>query len=319
MKNLHRSLIICLTPLQMLIAEKVISLNPDKQFDLLVIALSDNEKYKHYYQRLSKSCENSLYYKASSSSFEFLEFIKQLKLNKLHIKYQNIYLASVDSRHIQYIISKSNKANIYTFDDGTANIMQNSLYYRDSKPPIWKRVIWRALGIKYYMGDIKNLSSTHYTIYKDISNIIDDTFYIDLFNKKLAATSTNKTVRIFLGQPLYEISTHYSSEFITKTIEDNNIDYYYPHPREKQLPKGNYEIINSNLIFEDYIIKFLEENPNTEAYVYSFTSSCLLNISQIDRVKPIYIYDDYLDSTLKDFYDLARDRLNISTIRIENI
>ena len=52
MKITGKSLIVCLTPLQMLIAEKIISLNPDKQFDLLVIALSDNEKYKHYYQKV---------------------------------------------------------------------------------------------------------------------------------------------------------------------------------------------------------------------------------------------------------------------------
>lgn len=321
MKNLHRSLIICLTPLQMLIAEKIISLNPDKQFDLLVIALSDNEKYKHYYQKLSKFCENSLYYKAPSGFIGFLGFIKKLKLNKLNIKYRNIYLASIDSRHIQYIISKSSKANIYTFDDGTANIMQNSIYYQNSKPtiPIWKRAIWRALGIKYYMEDIKTLSSTHYTIYKGLPNIISNTKYISLYQSPETTSNVQikNTLRVYLGQPLNDISSIFDNYFLNDTLKNLNLDFYFPHPRERNIPLADdFIVINTEHVFEDYIITLLETNPSTNIEVFSFTSSALLNIAGLDRVYPKYIYNTFLYSKYESFYNLVDNFFNIPVINI---
>ena len=39
----QKSLIMCVTPLQMLIAEKIIHKFKDQKFDVIVIALADNE------------------------------------------------------------------------------------------------------------------------------------------------------------------------------------------------------------------------------------------------------------------------------------
>lgn len=312
------SLIMCMTPLQMLIAEKIIALKPKENFDIITIALSDNYKYRNYFKRVSLKCNNSLYYVPEPGLKEFFKYIKLLKLNKLDKKYDNLYLASIDCRHFQYLISKNNKAEIHTFDDGTANIIQNSLYYLNSKPPKLKRMIWRIIGVKYYMEDIKRKSLIHYTIYNNIPNIINDTYLINLLDKESELTYTNKTIKIFLGQPLTEISDHYSSELIRKVVESYHIDYYFPHPREDELPEGNYKIIDSDLVFEDYIVSFLKENPNIEAHVYSFTSSCLLNISQVERIKSTLIYDDYLERNIKEFYKLAKEKFNIQTIKIEN-
>lgn len=38
-----RNLIMCATPLQMLIAKKIIDLFPNEEFDLLVVALNNNK------------------------------------------------------------------------------------------------------------------------------------------------------------------------------------------------------------------------------------------------------------------------------------
>lgn len=313
------SLIVCLTPLQMLIAEKIISLHPDKQFDLLIITLSDNEKYRHYYQRLSKICQNSLYYLTSPGARGFLKFIRDLRLNKLHIEYQSIYLASIDSRLIQFMVSKNKDACIYTFDDGTANIISNSIYYLDNRPKLLKRLIWRALGVKYYMDDIKALSENHYTIYGGLPNIIKKTSSISLYNKKVEKNSgKSKIVKFYLGQPLEDISSHYTSEYVSSIINNLNLDFYYPHPREKEPLKTRFiKVIDSNLIFEDYLINYLNENPDTEVHVYSFISSCILNIAFFNRVKPIYIYDRFLNNNYYQLYEYARNNLNIKTLNID--
>ena len=247
-------------------------------------------------------------------------FIKQLKLNELHIKYQNVYLASIDSRHIQYIVSKNSKANIYTFDDGTANIIKNSLYFLDLKPPTWKRAIWRTLGIKYYIDDIKALSSTHYTIYKGLTNIISNTKYISLYQSP--ETNSNiqikNTLRVYLGQPLNDISSIFDDYFLNDTLKNLNLDFYFPHPREKNIPLADdFIVINTEHVFEDYIITLLETNPSTNIEVFSFTSSALLNVAGLDRVYPKYIYNTYLYSKYESFYSLVDHFFNIPVINID--
>lgn len=318
MNTKSNSLIMCATPLQMLIAEKIIKSKPYENFDLITIALSDNLKYKSYFERVNKRCNFGLYFIANPGLKGFVKFIRTLKLNNLDKEYKNLYLASIDSRYFQYLVSKNDKANIFTFDDGTANIIKESSYYLDSKPPLWKRIIWRSFGVKYYIDDIKSMSLTHYTIYNGIPNIIDNTKFLELYNtNKQKQNDIKNVVKIFLGQPLSEISSHYTKNYITEIIEKIGVDYYYPHPRETSPLSGNFEVIESSLIFEEYIIQCLTYNPHTIIEIYSFVSSCLLNINQLDRVHTIYIYDEFLYNKFNKFYKLANNKFNINLKNIK--
>ena len=319
--NKSRSLIMCITPLQMLIAEKIIELNKGKDFDLLVIVLNDNDKYNYYYQRLKEKCINALYLIAKPGLQGFLNYIKDLKANNLKIKYESLYLASIDSRHFQYIVSKNNSANLYTFDDGTANIIPSSLYYLNSEPNFFKRVAWRILGVKYYMKDLKNISLSHYTIYKDVPNIIGNKIYLPLFPKINNNNNNNnkkkQIKRFYLGQPLNEISKAFDISFIEKSISKLKIDYYYPHPREKLYPKGDFELVESSLIFEDYITQFLAENPDINIEVFSFISTTLLNIMSLNRVYVSYIHDTQLFNLHQRFYDFAHNSFGIKHLNLD--
>lgn len=67
-----QNIIICTTPLQMLIAHKIIKTKADESFDLLVIAQQDNEKYRYYFNRLKKDCKKSLYYTLKKGGLSFL-------------------------------------------------------------------------------------------------------------------------------------------------------------------------------------------------------------------------------------------------------
>ncbi|SLJ83938.1 glycosyltransferase family 52 [Psychrobacter sp. DAB_AL43B] len=309
-----RSLIMCVTPLQMIIAEKVIELNIDKDFDLIVIALSHNDKYTHYYNRLNKKCLDSIYYISETGLKGFFGYTKKIKESNLNKDYQEIYLASIDSRHFQYIISKNSLAQIYTFDDGLANIISNDIYYSDIEPNIWKKAIWYLLGIRYYMKDIKKLSIMHYTIYEDIPNIIGNTKLIKLYEEEEEAVHTNTSVKIYLGQPLLELSNKIDNSYVEDVLNKIKIDFYYPHPREKEIPLGDFDIIDSMLVFEDYIIEYLKCNPKVSVEVYSFISTAILNISHLNRVSAKYIYNSYLYDSYKEFYDFIEKELKIDYI-----
>lgn len=313
-----RNLIMCVTPLQMLIAERIIGLNPDKTFDLIVVALNDNEKYKHYYNRLKKSCFNSLYYIPKAGLNGFLDYIKQLKESFLTGSYQGLYLASIDLRHFQYIVSKNSSAYIYTFDDGTANIIPSSLYYLNSKPKLLKRAVWRVFGVKYYMEDLKKMSKLHYTIYQDIPNIIENRQYIPLTSKNDSGNHLQeKVIKFYLGQPLTDISDSFDLLFTKKNIDKLGVDYYYPHPRENTYPEGVFQLISSPLIFEDYIISFLKDNPNISVEVFSFTSTALLNVMSMDRVQAIYIHEDQFLKKFYSFYEFVQESFGIPHLSLD--
>lgn len=321
MKQEPRSLIMCMTPLQILIAEKIIELHPDEIFDVLVIALNDNEKYRAYFERVEKLCMNSLYYTEGKGSLVFFGYIAKLKKHSLNIKYDNYYLASIDSRHFQYIISKNKHANIFTFDDGTANIISTSKYYSNSKPKIFKRTVWRMLGVKYYMEDLKQKSLLHYTIYQNIPNIIKNQQYISLIPATTQKQSKRKDriIKFYLGQPLTDISTSFDPLFVKKNIDKLKLDYYYPHPREFSYPEGNYQLITSSLIFEDYIVQFLEEHPDVSIEVFSFTSTALLNVMSLNRLQAIYIYEKQIFNLQKSFYDFTKESLGIPCLDLDSI
>lgn len=318
LKQESTSLIMCVTPLQMLIAEKIIDLNSDRNFDLLVMVLNDNEKYEYYYDGLKKKCLSSLYYISKSGVNGFVDFIKKLKKNNLNKNYKELYLASVDSRHFQYVVSKNFLASVYTFDDGTANIMPSSLYYSNTKPSKLKQYIWRLLGVKYYMEDIKARSQLHYTLYKNMPNIIENTKYISLLPQiKSDCTGKNRIVKFYLGQPLTEIDEKFSHNFVESKLQRLKVDYYYPHPREGSYPNGEFKIIESPLIFEDYIVQFLLKNRNVKVEVYSFISTALLNIKALERVEVIYIVDSLFMEKYKDFYLMVKGKFDISILKID--
>lgn len=313
----QKSLIMCITPLQMLIAEKIIYKFKDQKFDVIIVALADNEKYRYYYKKLEKISCNSFYYVPKDGFLGFLEYINLLKKNGFAGKYANCFLASIDSRYFQYIISKNKNTNIYTFDDGMANIIKNSIYYTNENIPSWKKLIWNFIGIDSYMEDIKKSSKKHYTLYESVSNIIDNTESLKLFESSKSKGKPTKKINIYLGQPLTEISEKFTEQYILKTLDTLQIDCYFPHPREKTVPKGNFEIISTPLILEDYLIEYLAENKTVDINLYSYISSALLNVKSLDRVNVKYIYDNYLIDKYSGFYSFVKNEFDISIVKVD--
>ncbi len=310
----------CTTPLQMLIAEKIIDLNQNKDFDLLVLVASNNNKYNYYFNRLKRKCFDNLYCISDLKINSFYNFTKLLKRKNLNKKYKELYLASIDSRYLQYIVSKNSLSHIYTFDDGTANIISNSLYYSDNYLPKIKKYIWRILGVKYYIKDIREKSKLHYTIYYNIPNIIENIKYISLIPQlDFDSLYPDRVIKFYLGQPLIEINEKFDFNYFKNKLEKLRINYYFPHPREKAYPQGDFEVIDSFLIFEDYIIQFLYQNPNIKVEVYSFISTALLNISSLSGVKCIYLYNDEFMRDYKEFYLFSEKKFNIILSNLENI
>lgn len=305
------SLIICLTPLQVLIAKEIIRINSNQIFDFILITNNKNDKYKYYYDVLKEICIKSYFYSFSwSSSFlnflNFLNFKKSIGLEFEFKKYSSIYVASIDSRHIQYIIGQSKKdINVYTFDDGLANIVKDSIYIKD-KINFLKKIIFFIIGIKLDLVDIKKRSKLHYTIYSLNNNVSKKTKKIDLLNMNfLSGEECKKKVRIFIGQPYSELLGKDFDE-IYKILDILKVDFYFPHPREKQVDKIQVNVIKTHLVFEDYLLNYIKEN-NCDVEVYSFLSSAAANVINIKSVKVNILYNKYLYSKYSDMYLLFKE------------
>lgn len=324
MNSKIKSLLICLTPLQILIARRIVELKPSESFDLLVLAQQDNDKYKYYFKNLSNNCNKSTYYPLKGGIYGLLHFLKYYYFNLHHeySAYSKVYIASIDSIYCQIIVSNLSNSKIYTFDDGTANINTNSIYFDDRPSNLPRKLASRVLGIRYNMKDLKALSIKHYTIYDGLPNITNKTQFISLYNRSSKYISHSivkhdkEYIAIYLGQPLEEISKEFNENDITRILSKLNIQYYYPHPREKKLPKGEFTIIDSPLIFEDYILKTLDANPHKIIQVFSYISTVNLNISGLDRVETYFIFHPLLFDKFNEFYTLALKMPNVQLIKL---
>ena len=319
----QRSIIMCMTPLQLLIAEKIIQLNSGNEFDLILVVKGEvNEKYLHYYNRVKKLCHKALLFVRKSSGFStFVKFVSTVKSQNMDQGYQSIYLANINTRYFQYIASININANLYTFDDGIANITSFFFKSSDFKASQLKKMLWRAVGINFFTNDLIDRSLLHYTLYSNIPNIIDKTVPISLIDEVQIRCYTDskigcEKVKFFLGQPLEGLDPRFNEAYILSCLKQLNIDYYFKHPRETYNLDKKCNLLNSPLIFEDFIINFLKENPNKQIEVYSFVSSALLNISNVKSIKLFYVYNEKLYETYQIFYELVEKNFNVTLINI---
>lgn len=312
MEHRQKSLIMCVTPLQILIAEKIIQSRPTEDFDVIIFALENNRKFNYYAEKLKKYAKAYWYshvvYKSSIYNLvNFLKFIFQFNFNGFNKRYDNYYLSSIDSRYFQYILSKKpNSSSVFTFDDGTANIVKTSIYYLKNLNDEKKNKIFKSLGIKYFQDDIKSMSKLHYTIYPQFENIIENTKEIKLFNSNVKNKIRDKCLNIFLGQPYEEFDSNLSTDNIEKLMDQLNINLYFPHPREKNNIK-NVETVNTKKIFEDYIVDFLDRNEDCYLNIYTFMSSAALNVKSFDSINIYFIQTNTLISKYPDFFNMLKN------------
>ncbi len=301
-EQFNKNLLICLTPLQMLIASKIVEQNP-ASYDVLCLSYNENEKYDYYFNKLSLICENSYRFIVYSENkiyriFDFARF-KFYLFKILKNKYSKVYVASIDNPFFHLLLSVVKKDQVLTFDDGTANIYQESNYYNYPNKSAVQRLILKFLGNKYSTKRVIGESQKHFSIYKGYKNIIENTSYIPIISAADLPLS-DKKIKIFLGQPIYDLKGG-DVEKVLSFIKKIGVEYYFPHPRENKRYDGiNY--IDSPLIFEDYILKLLAEGYFVE--LYTVLSTAALNIASLKNVKIIVLHEENLGRNYAKFYEL---------------
>jgi len=315
-----KALFICMTPLQILIAKSIISDKKIENCNFLIFYYNDNTKYKYYINLLKKKGFDYDFYeiKSKTKAGRLLELFKIKKfINKIkNRKFEDIYVSSINNALIHTALQELSFYRIFTFDDGLANLYKDSGYYIDKEVKIQK-FIKRILGVSWSLKLIKSSSQMHYSIYKDKDNIINEVTYINLQTSSniLDYKGKKEVLKIYIGQPLYEVDDCFTQEFLIKVLSEIGVDYYFPHPRESL--NGNFNYIESNLILEDY---YVEISRNYEVHFYTFFSTAIINIGMMDEnLKSYVLFNDYLMKKYKSVYHVFDFKSYIDFVNIGEI
>lgn len=169
----------------------------------------------------------------------------------------DLYLASINNYIFQIIILIGRFDNLFTFDDGTANLFRNSFFYHSTglKARIRKILINTILRAPN-VDDIKLRRGNHYTIFP-----FSDGVYVPLLECKVSSEISKCSKRnliVFVGGCYDELSYNPNLLFerVKKFVEDKYSSYIYlPHPRCSYKPKGFMLTINVSDTAEDLLTK----------------------------------------------------------------
>lgn len=314
------NLILVATPLQALIALRIFEQYPQEEFIACVYA-DKGGKLAYYTSRLSISCRRV--YLVPTISREKLSVWSLIKLVCLSLYLRNatrIFIASTEKIAFQLLISRLSHSEIITYDDGSISLCPNAYAYlrqdiryigllgfaqRVLKAPVSSRILDR--------------STEHLSIYPEgVTFTNRPQRLVSLMNNNLCMQSPDrdayKVVKIFLGQPLYELypnGAERSAKLTKQAICETESDLYFPHPRETYCV-DDVKYIDSPMIFEEYLLKLLYCNSQTRYIVYSFCSSALLHVQGLPRVSVVAIYPkDCPQYCLEVYLALARSGIDI--------
>ena len=293
------NLIVCASPLQVLIAEKIIDEHPNEMFYGIMMISNTNSKYNYYYERLKKKCKkggrrvyiSEMAKKKSKVGYYiyyiYIIFITRIILFFYKKKIKNVFTSSlcIEILFMQIILSKiPSTTKLYTFDDGIANAYG---YIASGIEPINHPLLKKLIGNNLTINKVLEKITAHYTIYPDKKNIIENIIPISLLPSNTKQTDKyHNNVSFFLGEPIYEILEGGKEEYIEIIkclIKEYNIQYYFPHPREDFVIDG-ITYIHTHLVFEDYIMSNFRDN---KIQLYTFYSTAAYNLITLNNIEII--------------------------------
>jgi len=300
------NLFITRTPLQAVISEKIIKKEVAQEYEVFYVAPSNSQSQVYAYESLSLLASESNFYHLKEEGrklynlynhFRLFKYIKEKFKGK---QYENVYLGSIDGISIHLLLSCINFKQMFTLDDGSANVTDSS-YFNVKKTNIFLLNLSIIFGNKYTKEKLLSGIKTHYTITPTIKNIIENVEIIDLYDSE--SNSNDKKLErcnVLLGTVYSEF---YKDEATLKNkieVDFDFIDYYLPHPRECDDLFLHKQLKDDFRIAEFKILDLL--NDYHSVVVYGFPSSVMIHLDAIKNIEfVVFIFEDHsLYNTIED-------------------
>ncbi|AGB77599.1 Glycosyltransferase family 52 [Enterobacteriaceae bacterium strain FGI 57] len=308
------NLVICFTPLQILIAKKVIKEETIEYDDIEFVYFSKtyDDKQSKYYELISVHAKKSTFITGVYS----FKLIQELKAKFKGRSYDKVLLASLDDSINHYLLSFCDFNQLITFDDGVGNIIKTGAYFiEDSRRSLKKRfftLVHILLGRKYYLNLIKQRSDRHYTIYKGFENCVPNAKAISLFDFHLSPKTFNNVTHVFLGTMFNEITIQqHEGDYLKKELLSYMLGIqgsvkYIPHPRSRDREFTPYEF-ESNGIAEEIVFELLSHGYVVN--LYGFASSCQFNLMNIRGVNIILLDSPRVNMAVKEAINMLLEKI----------
>lgn len=287
----QKKLCVCLTPLHVLIASRVCE-ETGMKFDLgLYISYQRDKKQELYFQRMYSFCKRIEFIQTPPEIYpkgfkKYLELINRRQLFMKQIaafgKFEYALASSSINHYLWCVIQKTSPTTLETYDDGLLNISTTPLS-NYAKTPRLENFLLKLSGLHVNKEKMIERSLKHHSIYRDQNWYPRATFFSLYENKQPVIHKPQNSCgqRIFIG-PAPE-APEYIWSLVGQYLSANPEALYLKHPREKEGRFPEAQILETDLIIEDYVIQQMR-NTGCNFTITGTESSALINLSRIQNV-----------------------------------
>ncbi len=289
------NLFIVRTPFQAWICLQLIDHLKLSGYDLVYITHNDSDEDRFYFKRLSSRASIFDYVYLAPQRFDIITHVKlRLRMSAWfrRCSYKNIYVASINALIINALVCRLSSSNLYTFDDGVANLVKGGPYYVDPKTARLKiyRLIFGGQSVEKVRRKIKR----HYSLHEGFDNIVSSrliTYLNGWFEDKNPLSNMGKegrlTKKYFIGAPFEEVMSRHEIDKMVDIMRDVDIDGYIRHPRENiVLPIGGRLLEKRGRIAEEVIV---EESEGCSLELYGFLSGVMFNLHGFSEKRVVFL------------------------------
>lgn len=302
------ALFLCRTPLQARICLKIIETEHIQGADVFYYTQHDSDADRLYFSRLQKVGNHTQYVHLSNARYGMVNYVIAYFLAHRRFKrfpYKSIYLGSIDAMLFRAFLKCHDEALVYTFDDGTSNIVRNSAISFHAEDSGRTRLI-RNLARLHSRAEIKRKSLRHYTIYRDFENICppEKTVYLDAFPPVAAPGAASRSMRFFIGQPFEEYLNAGQIARLQRFLAAQTFDFYVRHPRENVPVQAGIPFLEKNGELAETAI--MSASAGAMPCVYAGFSTVLFNMPSENAHKYYLHFVDKDDGEAMEMLAFAR-------------
>jgi len=294
----EKTLFVCRTPLQAIIINKLLESSPSNHH-VIYRPNNNSKKHEYYFHQLRTDNKTLLPFQpisfshSLSSIFEWLSLPRQVR----HIKYDNLYIASIGDMVFSFFAARNKPAKIHLFDDGFLNLTQEEFTKWIKAESISDKIVQKIFHGESKMHTHSRIAH-HFTIYPAELCWLDcettelkGLFKPDEINL-LSSAKGAKVMRVLLGSAYIIGEVDDDLEILRnrnilheQVINSDKFDVYIPHPAHSSQPVYP-QILDEfcakyplDLMIAEDIIAALRSS-GYRVIIYGFISSALVHLSK---------------------------------------
>ena len=311
------NLFFCSTPLQLKLAIRIIETKSLSSVKLIFTGIMPNRRNEFYLKQAEELVDQIIRFDKNSelkkSRSAYLNAAAKKFVTTWHLEdAQAIYMANLNDRFYHHILSVLPGRVLYTFDDGTENVNRFSKFFNNKKYSFLRKAMQRRAGRRYWLEEVLAQTQCHYTIYKDLPNVVSNTQFIPLYNIEESQLKDDvdpprKEIKILLGAVYRDVTIERNQaaclvEQLSAFIDKHPVDIYIPHPREEDLYFKQCKSIIPDQMSEELIIDYINAGYNVS--LYGFGGSTQLNLDSVEDICNHLFESEYISARVKNGYAL---------------